>query len=360
MSDQLSLGLLALILGIAVGTLAFLPYVAMSYRRHGRLTAGRTGLAFALLVYFLAIWTYTLLPLPDPDEIRCTTPQLNPWVLVEDLGTAAASGSPLTNPAFLQIALNVLLFLPLGFFVRLIWHRGWVTATLVGFALSLLIETTQLTGVWGIYPCAYRLFDVEDLITNTLGALLGGILSLAIPLRLRARSGEVDDARAPRPVSAARRLVGMTCDVLSVVLGSLAVGVILSLVDFLITGGDVSVDAAFWYQLAGNMVPLAVTLAYMLLRGRTIGNDAVQLQYVGARMPVVWSRLVRFLGGIGGYQLLSLLPDPWSLSVPALVLVSFVLVFTTKGHRGLPGLLSGQRLVDSRTPVKAERALERA
>ena len=208
--------------------------------------------------------------------------------------------------------------------------------------------------MWGIYPCAYRLFDVEDLITNTFGALLGGILSLAIPLRLRTGTSRIADARAPQPVTAARRLLGMTCDVVSVVLTSLAVSVILSAADYLITGGDISVDAAFWYDLAGNLIPLLVTLVYMLWRGRTIGNDAVQLRYTGARMPILWSRLLRFLGGIGGFQLVSLLPDPWSLAVPVLVVASFVLVFTTHDHRGLPGIVSGQQLVDARESVPVE------
>ena len=81
------------------------------------------------------------------------------------------------NQAFLQVVLNVVLFLPFGVFVRLITHRGVVVATVLGFAVSLLIEVTQLTGVWGVYPCAYRLFDVDDLLTNTLGAFLGAVLS---------------------------------------------------------------------------------------------------------------------------------------------------------------------------------------
>lgn len=351
MSDQVGLGVFAIAIGFALGVVAFVPYVAISYRRHGHLTARRLLLAFALLVYFLAIWTYTLLPLPDPDTIRCVGVELDPAGLGRDLATAFASGHPLTHPAFLQIALNILLFLPLGFFVRLIWHRGWVTATLTGFALSLLIETTQVTGVWGIYPCAYRVFDVGDLITNTSGALLGSILSLLIPLRLRARSAEVEDAALPRPVTAARRLVAMTCDYLSVVLTGLAIGVMLAIIDALATGGTVSTIAAFWYDLAGNLVPFVVTLTYMLIAGRTIGHAAVQLRYTGSRLPVFWSRLLRFLGGIGGYQVLVLLPDPWTIAQPIFILVSFVLVFATKDRRGLPGIVSGQRLIDSREPA---------
>lgn len=57
----------------------------------------------------------------------------------------------------------------------------------MGFAVSLLIETAQLTGIFHLYPCSYRLFDVDDLIWNTLGALLGyavaALANRALPRR---------------------------------------------------------------------------------------------------------------------------------------------------------------------------------
>ena len=42
----------------------------------------------------------------------------------------------------------------------------------LGLAASLLIETAQLTGLFGIYAFSYRAFDVDDLAWNTAGALL--------------------------------------------------------------------------------------------------------------------------------------------------------------------------------------------
>lgn len=89
----------------------------------------------------------------------------------------AGPSALLHNPAVIQVALNVLLFVPLGFFLRALWGRGIITTTAVGFGLTLLIETTQLTGVWGIYPCSYRLFDVDDLLANTAGAVLGAVMA---------------------------------------------------------------------------------------------------------------------------------------------------------------------------------------
>ena len=75
--------------------------------------------------------------------------------------------------ALIVVAMNVVFFLPLGYFMKRVFRWKFATALPAMFLTSLLIETTQLTGIWGIYPCAYRLFDVDDLITNTLGGILG-------------------------------------------------------------------------------------------------------------------------------------------------------------------------------------------
>lgn len=57
----------------------------------------------AALVYFWAIWTYTLLPLPDAGDYRCAGVNLDVWAFLSDLGSARS----LTDPAVLQLALNV-------------------------------------------------------------------------------------------------------------------------------------------------------------------------------------------------------------------------------------------------------------
>lgn len=66
--------------------------------------------------------------------------------------------------------LNVILFLPLGFFLPLLYkkfnHSGRVM--LAGFLISLLIETLQLFGRGSS--------DINDLITNTAGTVLGYLI----------------------------------------------------------------------------------------------------------------------------------------------------------------------------------------
>lgn len=64
--------------------------------------------------------------------------------------------------------LNVLLFVPLGVFLPILWSRDVFTCrrtVIFAMALSVLIELSQLF--------TFRLTDVDDIITNTLGAALG-------------------------------------------------------------------------------------------------------------------------------------------------------------------------------------------
>lgn len=75
--------------------------------------------------------------------------------------------------AFDQMTLNVLLFVPLGAMLMFWGRRTAGQAALIGYGVSLLIEGSQL--LW-----ANRIFDVDDLITNTTGTALGWLGALAL------------------------------------------------------------------------------------------------------------------------------------------------------------------------------------
>ncbi|WP_164743626.1 VanZ family protein [Microbacterium oxydans] len=352
MEDQVLLGFIAIAVGVAFGILLFVPFVAVSYRRRGRLGFGRTLLWLAALIYFWAIWTYTLLPLPDPDTIRCVGAITDPMSVVRDVQKAlAAPGNPLRHPALLQLVFNVVLFVPLGFFVRVLAGRGILTALAAGFGLSLLVETTQLTGVWGVYPCAYRFFDVGDLMTNTLGAVVGCTVALLVPRALRGAKAS-PDADLPRPVTRGRRALAMLCDGLA--FGFLSVGVSVTVqlwLQFVADDRAAVLDGGL-ASAAGTIVPSALFLALILISGRSIGDIAVQLRYTGSPLPAPFARLLRWTGGIGGLSALALLGGLFDLASSLLILVAIVMLFTTRFGRGLPGVLSGQHLVDARADIR--------
>ncbi len=349
------LGFIAIAIGVAFGILLFVPFVAISYRRRGRLGLGRTLLWLSALIYFWAIWTYTLLPLPDPDTIRCVGAITDPMSVVRDVQKAfAAPGNPLRQPALLQLVFNVLLFLPLGFFVRVLTGRGILVALAAGFGLSLLIETTQLTGVWGVYPCAYRFFDVGDLMTNTLGAVVGCTLALVVPRSLRGAEAR-PDADLPRPVTRGRRALVMLCDFLGYGFLSMGAGVTVQVwLEFVVKDRAAVLDGTL-SSAAATIIPSALFLVLILIGGRSIGDIAVQLRYTGSRLPAPFARLLRWAGGIGGISALQLPGGIFGFAAAVLFLVAVVLLFTTRSGRGLPGVLSGQHLVDARADVAGPR-----
>ncbi|WP_223587262.1 VanZ family protein [Microbacterium sp. OVT16B] len=353
MGDQVFLGFIAIAIGVGFGILLFVPFVAISYRRRGSLSFGRTLLWLAALVYFWAIWTYTLLPLPDPEAIRCVGMITDPMEVVRDVQKAlAAPGNPLRHPALLQLVFNVLLFVPLGVFLRVLGARGIPTALAVGFGLSLLIETTQLTGVWGLYPCAYRFFDVGDLMTNTTGAVLGSVFALVVPRSLRGVRARAD-AGEPRPVTRGRRAIAMLCDALAYGFVMYGVAVVTQLwFEYVLHDRQTVLDGRL-AEVMGISAASGLWLLIILISGRSVGDLAVQLRYAGSRMPAALTRPLRWAAGIGGIGALPLLGDAFDGISSLLILASVVLLFTTRLGRGLPGLITGQELVDARGDVEA-------
>lgn len=83
-----------------------------------------------------------------------------------------------------NVLLNVAMFIPLGVFLPLLWKkcRNWYISIPIGFGTSLTIELIQLAISRGI--C-----DVDDLFANTLGAIIGFWLIMAL-LSLFREKGE--------------------------------------------------------------------------------------------------------------------------------------------------------------------------
>ena len=122
----------AIVGGVIVAVVIFVPDVAYRYRRSGRLRGSDVVAVVVVPTYALALWTYTLLPLPDPDDIVCRDPNLDAFRFVDQIRASGVDSLAdlLTNWAFATTVLNVLLFVPLG--VTLIYfpiaHMVWYWA----------------------------------------------------------------------------------------------------------------------------------------------------------------------------------------------------------------------------------------
>ncbi|WP_406689061.1 VanZ family protein [Saccharopolyspora sp. ID03-671] len=324
-------GSAAVVIATGVAALLFPSFVAGQHRRHGELRAGEAVLRFAALLYAIALACYVL----PPAGTTCFAAQLRP---LARLSSAVGLG---------QFACNVALFVPLGALLR----RAPPVAVLAGAGLSVFIEVTQLTGLWFRFPCPVRVFDVDDVLANTLGAVLGGLL---VPLLPRP-SPVTGPAGAPRPVTAGRRLLGMSCDGLLLWwLGAVcatATGAVLRWSGVVAT--PLLQVGATW--LAPALILLVASL-------RADGTPGQRLVLLRARAPNRWSVVLRWALGTGGLALLQagceLVRGAPGAALGVLWCAGHALgaLRNQRGitdPRGITGRLAGLELTDVRGPATA-------
>jgi len=302
---------------------------------------------------------YTLLPLPVSREAACTPQlQLVPFHFVADIA-AENPGSGvlalLTSRATLQVVFNVVLFVPLGIIARGYFSRTLPVTVALGVGTSLLIEATQYTGIWGIYSCAYRLADVDDVLTNSLGALIGGVVAPTVlawmpqERALRATRGMA------RPVTVWRRWLGMAIDLaLFSVVGSVLV-VCYRIAELAITGA-VPAEPGVVEAALGSLVPAILVFVAPAVRstGASLGQTAVWLVPHWGRPVPAWRRMLRAasVGGLYGVLVFaSRLPDPVDAAAAAstaLLVAAFIAVPLTHQAAGLSGLVVHAVMRDER------------
>lgn len=344
---------LAVFFGLFLIPLAFIPYIAWSFRR-GTTGPGH-GLISALgLMYLMSLWTYTIVPLPRVEDLVCdgrVRAQLVPFQVLVDIDASGGLVGLLGDPALRQVVLNVAFFVPLGMLVRHLFRLSPPWSIASGFAVSLLIELTQLTGIWWIYPCAFRLFDTDDLIANTLGAAIGVALA---PLLRFVPGQHSRPAGQPQPVRPLRRLTGMAVDLVSVML--VGVGVPLGVrITLYLLGRDYEAHHALIQGTAMLSAAVVLLLVVPATSGATLGQRLVFLRPVRPDGgPPRWHQwLVRFLTGAGAYVLLAL-PGDLGLANTDLVGSAWLLlsaaVVLFANTRGISGYASGLVVVDAREP----------
>lgn len=130
-----------------------------------------------LVLYLICLINMVLFPLPGIEEIselNRYNGQFVPFKFVADIAKDR------TAKSVLQVLLNIIMTVPFGFFFKFFLNMKIRNVILITFLFSLIIELAQLTGLFFIYPGSYRLFDVDDLITNTLGGFLGTVVANSV------------------------------------------------------------------------------------------------------------------------------------------------------------------------------------
>lgn len=273
----------------AAALLFTLPFLIVQYRRYGYIHKLRAMILYLLLLYLLNVFYLIMLPFPDSrhnlppagGSLQLTPLQFIGEILHSSRFTAddpSTYVSLLSEPPFYQAVFNVLLTVPFGMFLGYYFRTRWVVCILLSFSLSLLFEITQITAIYGFFDHPYRVFDVDDLITNTLGGIAGYRIALWISAALPQieRLDANEDLGAKR-VTYTRRGIAFMLD------------------------ACVWLPAAFLLSLSRVPYPLWITLAFYFILipritgGRTPGKWVVRIRVQGKSGGLrLWMLIVRF------------------------------------------------------------------
>lgn len=310
-----------------------IPFVFYNYRRYGSISWVRSFILFTFIFYLQCAFYFVILPLPDPNVVVHNTGsfmQLIPFNFIRefinytsfnyrDLNTIfiAIKESVFTQPLF-----NVFLTMPFGVYLGYYFKQDIRKVLIYSMLLSLFFEVTQLTGIFGFYPRPYRLFDVDDIILNTLGGVLGCLIRKIVVLFLPTRDEiDKDNLRKSAKVGYIRRTVGLVIDVIVIILG------IFLLRRFVVLDNENILVIFYLYFV---IVPT-------VFKGKTLGKKFVNLKLVtvDSSASLFIHLIVRY--GLMYFLIISI-QSVVHLELILIIIISFILsdlVIALKRHKRL-------------------------
>ncbi|NNE72471.1 MAG: VanZ family protein [Acidimicrobiales bacterium] len=294
MSIWLLEGIISVVFTALALPLALVPIVNSVYRRYGQFAGWPAVLAFGSVAMACGLVAFTMFPLPNPAGLDCDLrSNLDYWSIepLESFRDVRAvfgrdGAGALLSSTFLQVAFNVLLFVPIGFLIHQQTRWSAVRVVGLGFALSALVELTQGTAVFGLYDCPYRVAEFDDLLTNTAGAAIGLVIS-----RMAFHwfdFTEPEQCADLDPPGLRRRVAAAALDLVAfLVIGAALAAVVVVAVALLGESGAVdgdTVDAIRWV-LQRPIAAVIVGLVVPMVRpdGATVGQAAVDIHPQGGR-----------------------------------------------------------------------------
>ncbi|MBO5121508.1 MAG: VanZ family protein [Bacilli bacterium] len=268
-----------------------IPFLIHQYRKFGSIPILKSAIFYSMILYIICAYFLVMLPLPSIEKVASMTgptSQLIPFQFVKDIIATTSFNisnfkdfiNIFKNSTIYTVLFNIILTLPFGIYLRYIFKKKWYHSIIYTFLLSLFFELTQLTGLYGIYPRPYRLFDVDDLFINTLGGLMGHAITPLFTFFIPTID-ELDEKgyKKGERVTLIRRLVSLMIDVLF--------AIILSIVTKILLYNTFLED----YYLIITLTIFYIIIP-MLSSGKTIGKKVIKLEISGLESQVKWYQIL--------------------------------------------------------------------
>lgn len=268
-------------LALAISAIFFI----YQYRKYGTFILSRAIILYSFIFYLLCTYFLVILPLPSKEAVaQMTGPKMELGLFaswhhfldqtVLDIADPHTYVPAMKQSVFLEPAFNILLTIPFGIYLRYYFRFSFFKTIIASFCLSLFFELTQLSGLYFIYPRPYRLFDVNDLLHNTLGGIIGfavaPIFTFMLPTRTQLDERSYEKGKT---VSLTRRLAAWAIDWTFLWFVRVIIAVLANL-------------SFHWQTLTSHTwwTLLEVAVYFMLIpyltNGRTLGKKAVRIQLV--------------------------------------------------------------------------------
>ncbi len=267
-----------------------LPYMIRQYHKYGSINSYRSIIIYSFLLYLMSAYFLVILPLPSIESVSSMTNpayNLQPFHFISEIlhktnfhvSDFATYFPTLKNPVVYEAFFNILLTLPFGVYLHYYFKCNFKQTFFYSLCFSLFFELTQLSGLYFIYPRSYRVFDVDDLILNTFGGVVGYFFG-SLFLKFLPSRDDIDKVSLEKGknVSFLRRSLAFFLDLLLFLFFFLAIL-------FLLKERLTVLLFVVCYLFISFMY---FVLFPILLKGRTLGMKYLKLRFFSSKDSIKW------------------------------------------------------------------------
>lgn len=279
------------------------PYMFVQYFKYGSIVFLKTLIIYTFILYCINIFFLVIMPLPPISEVAkytSDTLQLHPFRFIEvfraetclNIHDKSTWTPAMKQDCFYVPVLNVIMMIPMGIYLKYYFKRSFIETCLICFTVSAFFELTQYSALFGIYPRPYRLCDIDDLIQNTFGGIVGYIFSPLVTWILPERDvlDKIAYQKAVR-ISFFRRLFAMFLDLVTVAAAAFVIErLILRPLYHVTLSGSYGLRILVWILIIYYVLIPTIT------KGYTLGKLAfkMRLQTKDGNPPKWYQYLIRY------------------------------------------------------------------